>query len=198
VNDDQLQHQNALIEALLFAAREPVTVDRLAQVAGLPEQQVRQRLTALATEYRERRAGIELVEVAGGYQLRTRKVFAHYIEQLLAPQTRELSNAALEVIAIVACKQPLTRAEIDAVRGVNSDSALKTLVEYGLVEELGRKEAPGRPFLYGTTEGFLEEFGLKTVDELVAKLETEEQPEKQLELFAKPERAVEAAARQDN
>jgi segregation and condensation protein B len=165
----------ALIEALLFAARKPLPAAALAEAAGLAEERVRSQLAALAEEYRDRGAGIELVEVAGGYQLRTRPEFAPDIERLLSPDPKKLTGAALEVLAIVTCKQPVTRAEVDAIRGVSSDSALRTLVELGLVEERGRKNAPGRPFLYGTTQRFLEEFGLTSTEEVVEELKKKEE-----------------------
>jgi len=180
-----MNHGAAVVEALLFAARKPLELSVLAEAAGLSYEQARESLVELAASYRERGAGVEVVEVAGGYQVRTRKEFAAHIRELLSPEPHRLSTAALEVAAIVACKQPVTRAEIEAVRGVSSDSALKTLLELGLVTELGRKDTPGRPFLYGTTERFLQEFGLGSLDELAGVLEQMEEAEvvQQIELF---------------
>ncbi len=107
-----------------------------------------------------------MIRVAGGYQLRTRPEFAEVVSAFLRPASQRLSRQALETLAIVAYQQPITLAEIEAVRGVHSDAVLKTLVERELVSEAGRKEAPGRPRLYQTTEYFLKHFGLADLSEL--------------------------------
>ncbi len=161
-------HQTKLIiECLLFVSREPLTVETLARILELPENKVRSLAEELITEYDRKQRGIEIRLVANGYQMYTRPEFAPYIERLYQPQQSSgLSKAALETLAIIAYKQPVTRAEVEAIRGVRIDSVLGTLVEKNLVRELGRKEGPGRPILFGTTPGFLRYFGLRDLSEL--------------------------------
>ncbi len=124
-------------------------------------------LAELQEEYRRGKKGIQIIEIANGYQMTTRPDLAPYIERLYRPQTNfGLSKAALETLAIIAYKQPITRGELEMIRGVKVDSPMNTLIEKGLVKDLGRKEGAGRPVLFGTTEKFLQHFGLKSVDEL--------------------------------
>jgi len=160
--------KEAILEALLFASAEPLSLARLAELMGSPPAVVRGLLEAYGNRLAsDPRRGVRLVEVAGGYRLETRPDLALWIHQLDRPDRElRLSRAALECLAIVAYRQPVTRAEIEAVRGVQSESVLRWLEEHGLVEEAGRKEAPGRPILYRTTARFLDLFGLKSLDEL--------------------------------
>lgn len=167
--------QKRIIEALLFAAETPLSVKRLADVLGLTDlDAVRQSLVELVTEYDELDRAFNLVEVAGGYQFRTRSDFSFWLKKMKKTQLSRLSRAALEVLAVVAYKQPVTKAEVDLVRGVECGGVLRTLLEKGLIRVTGRKELPGRPMLYGTTQRFLEVFDLKdlqslpTVDEIKA------------------------------
>ena len=147
----------------MFVAGEPVPLDRLAEVL----QQDCDRVARLLDEMRRRDAGgLQVAEVAGGWMLCTRPEFASYITRLLQVQPHRLSRAALETLAIIAYRQPTTRPEVDAIRGVSSDGVIRTLVSKGLIEEVGRKEAPGRPILYGTTPAFLQHFGLVSLGEL--------------------------------
>jgi len=160
--------KEAVLEALLFASPQPLSLGRLAELMGCPPAVVRGLLEAYGSRLAsDPRRGLQLVEVAGGYRLETRADLAPWIRQLERPDRElRLSRAALECLAIVAYRQPVTRAEIEAVRGVQSDAVLHWLEERGLVEEAGRKDAPGRPILYRTTARFLDLFGLKSLDEL--------------------------------
>ncbi|HEX3014878.1 MAG TPA: SMC-Scp complex subunit ScpB [Desulfobacteria bacterium] len=156
----------AAVECLLFVTSEPLSVERIAQIVEIAPADADELLGLLANRYTERGSGIELVRVAGGYQLATRPELSGYIERLYKPQVQNLSHAALEVLAIIAYKQPVTRGEIELIRGVQSDRAVATLVEKQLIKEVGRKDGPGRPVLFGTTEQFLRHFGLNSLAEL--------------------------------
>ncbi len=165
-----------LLETLLFVAWEPLPSKRLAEVAGLDLKLVRSLLAELQQNYAD--AGFQLKEIAGGWQFLTRAEFAPYIEKLYKPRAQQLSKAALETLAIVAYRQPVTRLEIDNIRQVKSDAVLTKLLERSLIEEVGRLEAPGRPILYGTTREFLAAFGLTSLQELppLAEMEGEQPP----------------------
>lgn len=155
----------AQLESVLFVATEPLTAHRLATVLDTTQTQVEHVLGALGQRYRGR--GLRLQWTRDGVQLTTAPAASAVIERFLGLEmTTRLSQAALEVLAIVAYMQPVTRPQIDEIRGVNSDGALRTLLGKGMVEELGRMETPGRPILYGTTIEFLQYFGLTSVDEL--------------------------------
>ena len=157
----------AILESLLFAAGEPVSLNRLAAVLdSVPKEQIRDALIALGAHYAQGGRGLTVEEVAGGYQLRTRKEFAPQIRKLLAGKPPRLSRSLLETLAIIAYRQPVTRPEIEQVRGVDCGGVLETLLERRLVRIAGRKEAPGRPIIYATTPEFLEVFGLKDLDSL--------------------------------
>ena len=157
----------AIIESLLFAAGEPVSLGRLAAVLdSVPKEEIRNAIGALGAEYSQGGRGLTIEEVAGGYQLRTRKEFAPHIRKLLAGKPPRLSRSLLETVAIIAYRQPVTRPEIEEVRGVDCGGVLETLLERRLIRIAGRKEAPGRPMIYATTPEFLEVFGLKDLDSL--------------------------------
>ncbi|MEW6488675.1 MAG: SMC-Scp complex subunit ScpB [Thermodesulfobacteriota bacterium] len=155
------------VEALLFASPEPLPLSRLAEVFapdGVEPDRVRDALGELEARCAGR--GVELREVAGGYQLRTRPELAPWLARLEAPRAVRFSRAALETLAIVAYRQPVTRAELEEVRGVDCGGVLKLLLDRGLARILGKKDVPGRPLLYGTTRKFLEAFGLSSLGEL--------------------------------
>ncbi|MGE5552254.1 MAG: SMC-Scp complex subunit ScpB [Bacteroidota bacterium] len=155
------------IEALIFASMEPVTVKIMAEALGLAEHTVRQLLADLMDEYQKTKRGIQIVETAGGYMFLTHPECASFVEKLQrTPRNVPLSQAALETLAVIAYRQPITRAEIENLRGVRVDSALATLMEKDLVEEVGRRDAPGRPILFGTTRSFLKYFGLRDLTDL--------------------------------
>lgn len=156
----------AILEALLLASPEPLPLSRLCEVMGLDEKDGRLLAEDLRRDYLAPARGLMLREVAGGYQLVTKPELADYVEKLLTPRGKGLSHAALETLAIIAYRQPITKAEIEAVRGVNSDRIVEALAERRLVREVGRREGPGRPVVYGTTREFLAYFGLKDLSEL--------------------------------
>ncbi len=157
----------AVLESLLFAAGEPVSLARLAAVLDpVPKEAIRKALADLkAGFYREGR-GVMLDEVAGGFQLRTSKEHALYVRKLLATRPPRLSRPMMETVAIIAYRQPITRPEIEQLRGVDSGAVLENLTERRLIKIAGRKEAPGRPMMYATTSEFLQTFGLKDLDSL--------------------------------
>jgi segregation and condensation protein B len=153
------------VESLLFVASEPVTLQQLASVLGTSLDQIEDALKILSYEYSGR--GIRLQRKGQRVQLVTAPESAEQVRRFLGLElSGKLSPAALETLAIVAYRQPVTRAEIESIRGVNSDSVLRTLLNRGLVEEQGRLEQVGRPFLYGTTFDFLQQFGLSGLDQL--------------------------------
>jgi segregation and condensation protein B len=162
-----IDNPRGVIEALLFVSDEPVTSVRLAKVMEIPESAVVTQLRALAEEYERDDRGFQLREVAGGWRLYTHPAFDAQVEQLvLSWDTRRLSQAALETLSVVAYNQPVTRAGINAIRGVNSEGVLASLMEKGLVRDVGRDKTAGNAILYGTTKTFLEKFGLKDLSEL--------------------------------
>jgi len=156
----------AVCEALLWASPAPVSAQQVAEVTGATPGEVEAALASLEERYRSAGSALQVQKVAGGYQVTTRPEFAPYIEKLLRPKPQPLSRAALETLAVIAYLQPLTRAEIEAVRGVDCDAVLRTLIERKLVREVGRKDALGRPILYGTTPEFLRLLGLEDLGQL--------------------------------
>jgi len=157
----------SILEALLFISGEPLTIETLKDIVGIDENEAERLLRELSDEYQLRNRGLLIVEVAGGFQIVTNPACAPWIKKFLnlTIPTR-LSQQSLETLAIVAYRQPVIKAEIDAIRGVDSGAALKTILERRLINIVGRKEAPGRPFIYGTTREFLRYFGLKDLSEL--------------------------------
>lgn len=157
-----------ILEALLFAVEEPISAARLAEaIEGAAAADIRAVLQELQRQYDEEGRGFALEEIAGGFQLLSRSDYAPYLEKLQKKQSRvKLSSAALETLAIVAYRQPITRAAIEVIRGVEAGAMLRMLVEKGMVKIVGREEVIGRPFLYGTTRRFLERFGLKSLKDL--------------------------------
>ncbi len=156
----------AQLEALLFVAPGPVTPNQLSEALGVSVREVEQELKELEARYQQEH-GLRLQRYYGRIQLTTAPEMAPLVEVFLGLEaTSRLSRAALETLAILAYQQPTTRPEIDAIRGVNSDSVLKSLLSKGLVQEVGRAERPGRPILYTTTSEFLQHFGLNSLEEL--------------------------------
>jgi segregation and condensation protein B len=151
-----------ILESVLFACGEPITLARISEVVAGPSRgELRAALAALAERADRERRGLRLIEVAGGYQLRTAPEHAEWVRRLFQQRPWRLTRATLETLAIVAYKQPVTRAEIESIRGVDVDSVLAALLARKLVKIVGRKEVIGRPLLYGTTRQFLEVFGLR-------------------------------------
>lgn len=153
------------VEALLFVSDSPATVESLARSAGFTEAQVEQAIELLKARY-EKDGALQVVQIAGGYQICTKSEFAEIIGNFLKPQRQKLSRSLMEVLAIVAYKQPITAADIEIVRGVQSDYGIHGLLERRLIREVGRKQAPGRPVLYGTTKQFLHQFNLNDLSQL--------------------------------
>ncbi|NLG58069.1 MAG: SMC-Scp complex subunit ScpB [Clostridiales bacterium] len=156
-----------IVEAILFVSGEAVNPADIAAALELPEKAVNQALDSLEGEYEKEARGLSIKRFGGKVQLTTKAECAPYIERVLQPiQRRSLSQSALETLSIIAYKQPVTRMEIEAIRGVGSDYAIQSLMNKRMVRELGRKDTLGRPILYGTTEQFLSHFGLKDLQEL--------------------------------
>ena len=164
---EQLTELECALEAVLFAAGEPVPDQKLCAVLSVDRQTLTAAAKRLADEYDFSRRGIRLLALENAYQLCSRADYAEQVRAVL--ETRRapiLSASALEVLAIIAYKQPVTKIEIEKIRGVNSDRSVNKLVELELVKEVGRLDAPGRPMLFGTTEEFLRTFGVGSIDEL--------------------------------
>ncbi len=157
-------HLKGLVEALVFASDVPCTVGDLAKAASADRKMVREVLDDLMADYRGR--GIQLMEIAGGYSFRTSVAYAPFVRDVAAQKPVKMTRAQLETLAIVAYRQPLTRPEIDEIRGVDSGPVLKMLLERDLIRILGKRDEPGRPLVYGTTARFLEFFNLKSLKEL--------------------------------
>lgn len=155
-----------LVEALIFAADGPVRLERLVEVIGIETEPVAKALAELERDYAEQRRGFFLQHVAGGYQLRTRPEYADDLRRFGRGRPFKLTRPALESLAIIAYRQPVTRAEVEYLRGVDSGSVIKTLLEKQLVRILGKKDVPGKPMIYGTTRQFLELFGLTDLSAL--------------------------------
>ncbi len=157
----------SIIEAVLFIAGEPLTVETLKDLAEIGKPEIERLVNELISEYSLKNSGLLIVKVAGGIQMVTNPACAPWVKKLLATTVpTRLSQQSLETIAIVAYKQPIIKAEIEAIRGVNSDGVVRTLLERRLIKILGRKEVPGRPLMYGTTREFLHYFGLEDLSGL--------------------------------
>ena len=181
-----------IIEALLFVSHEPLTEKKLGEVLdGIDKESIREVLGELRKEYQEKR-NLEIREVAGGYQIFTSPDYAPWIEKLHRTRPTKLSQAALETLAMVAYNQPVIRAEVESIRGVDVSGVLHTLLEKNLIKILGRKKVIGRPLLYGITDDFLKYFGLKDVSELPSVKEVKEMiPESREEVSDETERPKE-------
>lgn len=157
----------SVVEALLFASDVPISLNRLRTLIGADSATVQRAIHRLNEEYEETDRAFVISEVAGGFQMTTRTEYGPWVKRLFRGRTEtKLSSAALETLAIIAYKQPIMRADIEAIRGVNVGGVLATLLERRLIQIKGRAEAVGRPLLYGTSKRFLQYFGLKTLDDL--------------------------------
>ncbi len=165
LNDHDLYMMGAL-EACLFAAPEPLAPEALSEALGLDEGRVEFLLEQLEDRYRGPGSGIRLLRPGGKVQVRTREEYAEVVEHFLEPAEETLSPAAMEALALIAYRQPITRPEVDEFRGVGSAHLVRRLEAEGLIASVGRKEVPGRPKLYGTTERFLQQFGLEDLKHL--------------------------------
>ncbi|RTZ93684.1 MAG: SMC-Scp complex subunit ScpB [Deltaproteobacteria bacterium] len=165
-----------ILEALLFTMAEPVSVKTLAKAFEDPPPpgEIEAALLELKKDYLLEGRAFELVEVANGFQFRSRPEYAPWIKKLVSLRAPRLSRSAMETLSVIAYKQPITRVEIEQIRGVDSSSVLKTLLDRRMIRILGRKDAPGHPLVYGTSKQFLEVFGLKNLSHLPPIEETEE------------------------
>jgi segregation and condensation protein B len=165
----------SILESLLFVADGPQPLQRFVEVLDAVDRVTLQNvLSEIQSDYENQNRGIRLVEVAGGYQLRTAKTNADWVKKYLGGRPARMSKATLETLAIIAYRQPITKAEVEAIRGVDVDGVITTLLERSLIRAVARKDVPGRPFLYGTTSEFLQLFNLKDLSELPALKDMEE------------------------
>ena len=174
-----------IIDSLLFVAEETLSLERLKKILPQAEAEaIREAVAALQAEYDARPGGFYLAEVAGGYQFRSRPEYTPWIRRMVEPKPLRLSKAAMETLAVIAYKQPIIRADIEHIRGVDCGGVLRVLLERKLVRVLGRKEIAGRPLIYATTKTFLETFDLKDLQDLPSPKEIEEFGKPPLEMRA--------------
>ena len=187
---------SSIIESLIFTAESALSTDRICELLNEFERaEIKSALTEMVAYYQERAGGFDLVEVAGGWQFRTRPAFHSYITRHIKTRTAKFSHSALETLAIIAYRQPITRAEVEHLRGVDCGGVLKSLLEKHLVRILGKKDIPGRPLIYGTSKEFLEIFGLKDLKSLptlkeIQALDVVPQYERQEELQLEPAKTI--------
>lgn len=155
-----------ILECLLFVAAEPITCKQMAEITGYANSAIKIAVSELKDEYSGK--GFELKQIAGGWQFMTKPEYSGYIEKLYRPKFQQLSAAAMETLAIIAYKQPITKAEISDIRQVAADSVVANLLDKKLIKEVGRVDIPGRPILYGTTDDFLRFFGINSIQDLPA------------------------------
>ncbi|MCJ7642542.1 MAG: SMC-Scp complex subunit ScpB [Desulfobacterales bacterium] len=184
-----------ILESILFVSESPVRLKTLLEI--IPEagkETILEGIRTLMKEYEDPSKGMELVEVAGGYQLRTKSQCAEWISRLKKAKPVKFSQSAMETLAIVAYRQPVIRSQIEAIRGVDAGWILRTLMEKGLIKMMGRKDLPGRPIIYGTTQGFLELFSLNSLQDLPTLKEIQPPPTEEEIPKAENEAEVEAEA----
>ena len=175
VNRMEASEKRRIVEALVLSSSEPISAAKLAEIIPYCDAgEVKDLVNELNTEYAEQDRSFEIWEVAGGFQIRTRAEFSGYLQKLQKERALRLSQAALETLAIIAYRQPVTRAEIEDVRGVDVGATVKSLLERHLIRIAGQREVPGRPMLYGTTRRFLEIFGLESLKNLPTLRELDE------------------------
>lgn len=163
---EEKQYKTA-IEAILFTMGNSVELDKIAAAIQLDEEKTKEYIESLKEEYERQERGVQILELEGAYQMCTNQNMYEYLIRIAKqPKKHVLTEVLLETLSIVAYKQPVTKAEIEKIRGVSCDHAVSKLVEYNLVTELGRLDAPGRPMMFGTTEDFLRSFGISSLEEL--------------------------------
>lgn len=172
-------------EAVLFASGEPVSAESLREILGMDAENVRKLAEAYGRQLEERGSGLQLQQVAGGWQLVTRAKYFPYVERLSEERDKRLSPATMETLSIIAFKQPVTKQEIENIRGVRIEKIMSRLLEMELIRELGRRDTIGRPILYGTTDAFLQCFGLNDLSDLpeLPRADREALAHEQLDLF---------------
>jgi len=194
----ELNELKKILEAFLFVSSKPVEISEVMEMLGMEEQSlVENAILQLKTKYENRESALRIIEVAGGYRLNTVPELAPYLKRWLKGERSRLSRASLETLSIVAYRQPVTRSDVEAIRGVNVEGALGTLLERGLVRIVGRKDTVGRPILYGTTRLFLEHFGLNTLKDLpilkeFSEFELSEEEKNRIGNLAKDEKTSES------
>ena len=162
-----MEKLEAAIEAILFSAGDSVETGRIAKAIGQDKNTTEKIIRNMMLKYNARDRGIKILELDGAFQMCTKQEYYEYLVEIaLQPKKAVLTDVMLETLSIIAYKQPVTKQEIEKIRGVSSDHAVNKLVEFGLAKELGRLDAPGRPMLFGTTEEFLRVFGVQSIDEL--------------------------------
>lgn len=163
----ELKKLETIVEAVLFASGDAVSLETLSEIIGIDKVTLENLINRMMETYTQQNRGIQIREINGGYQLCSNPDYYEYIEKLFEPRQKQgLSQAALETLAIIAYNQPITKVEVEKIRGVNSDSAINSLLERNLIREAGRLDAPGRPILYETTEEFLRVFGYRSLKDL--------------------------------
>ena len=186
----ELQELEATVEAILFTMGEAVAVSQIATAIGHDEETTKKIIYGLQNKLAEEKRGVQIIELDQSFQMCTKMEYYPYLTKLVnQPKRHTLTDVMLETLSIIAYKQPITKQEIEAIRGVKCDHAVNKLIEYNLVTEIGRLDAPGRPLLFGTTEEFLRKFGVKSIDDLpeinsdkIAEFESEAEKEVQLKL----------------
>lgn len=164
-------HAKKILEALLFASSEPLSLQKLKEIldsySSFSLDVIREMLAEMRANYNFLGSAFQLYEIAGGFLLRTAEIYKPYVQKLHgAKRIEKLSGAAMEVLAIIAYKQPITRSQVESIRGVDSSNSIGVLLERDLIEQIGKAELPGRPTLYGTTQRFLKHFGINSLNEL--------------------------------
>lgn len=163
----ELEKQKAIVEAILFAAGRTIKINELMAILEVSSDEIISIIGCMQEEYKKEDRGIEIIKVEDGYQLATKKEMYEYLYPIFDKRSKpNLSGAAMETLAIIAYNPKITRAEIEAVRGVNSDGTIYKLLEYNLIENVGKADLPGRPTMYSVTENFLKMFGITSLDEL--------------------------------
>lgn len=189
-----IRSMEAAVEALLFAMGDSIQAGDIASVLEISVEDVRKLIRHMMIRYDEENRGIHIVELGDSFQMCTKpSMYDYLIKMTHRPKKHTLTDVALETLSIIAYKQPVTRAEIERIRGVNSDKAINRLVEYNLVAEMGRLDAPGRPILFGTTEEFLRTFGVRSPEELPIL-----NPEKVEEFKAEAEEEIDLGIEEDS
>ncbi|MBS4536235.1 SMC-Scp complex subunit ScpB [Clostridium sp. D2Q-14] len=156
-----------IIEGILYIWGESLSIDSMAEILELSKDEVKNIIEDMKNEFNYNRRGLQIIQIKDAYQLSTRVEHYDYIKKLITPKNNKgLSNAALETLSIISYKQPITRVEIESIRGVKCDKSINTLIEKGLVEEKGRLDRTGKPIIYGTTNNFLKHFGLRDINDL--------------------------------
>ena len=162
-----LYETKAVIEGLLFAAGDSVEIDRIADIIEMDKKTTKEIISKMMDDYQIEKRGIKIIQLGSSYQMCTKPEYFDYIQRLAEPKRMQnLSNAAMEVLSIIAYRQPVTRAMIESIRGVSCDAIINRLIERNLIEETGRLDVPGRPMIFGTTEEFLRSFGVADLTEL--------------------------------